>query len=178
MLLRCSTLGSLGPALLWVGSWCQPWCQLGSGRFISAGFPPCRNLLKAAAPGAVQGADPAPASPQPQNPGCAHRAPLPVSGPCPQGLLLQPALWGLPAAQGMLAPIPKRQGGPQAPAPPTQLLLEYAWEDTLNVPKVILQQGGVTGFRTRGHPPVGCKCHVMPQKGREHSIPILSHSLR
>lgn len=31
-------------------------------------------------------------------------------------LRVQPALWGLPAAQGMLAPIPKRQGGPHAHA--------------------------------------------------------------
>lgn len=140
----CSALGFLGPEFPWVGSWCQPWCQLWIGWVhAGSGFPLCRNHLEAAALGAVQGAHPAPASPQPQNPGCAHRAPLPVSGALPSESPAPGRLWGLPAAQGMLAPIPKRQGGPHALLHPCSCCWNVC--DTLNIPKAILQQGGVTG---------------------------------
>lgn len=89
-------------------------CVHRTQQWSTARFPPSRNLLEAPAPGAVQGAHSSPASPQPQDSGCTDRAPLPVSGPPPrhlpsQGPQGQPVVWGLPAAQGMLAPIPVSQ---------------------------------------------------------------------
>lgn len=133
-------------------------------------FPPSRNLLEAPAPGAVQGAHSSPASPQPQDPGCADRAPLPVSGPPPRwvpwsswGSQGQLAVWGLPTAQGMLAPITAGVLGCAG---------ALLW-DISDVPKVIPQQGGVTGGLGVGDIcPVGHKLHPVPKKERRNQIPI------
>lgn len=112
----------LGPALV-PCQLCICWIQ----QWSMTCFPPSRNLLKTPAPGAVQGPHSSPASPQPQDPGCAHWASLPVSQPPPcrvpwssWGPQSQPAAWGLQAAQGMLAPIPVSQEEPSACALPHQ----------------------------------------------------------
>lgn len=124
----CSTLGSLGPVSLRMGSRCQPWCRVTSG---SAGFGQIWDLVFL--PPEI------PSKPQrlERYKELIHRLPrlnhktlaalighlYRSVGTSPQGPLVQPALWGLPAAQGMLAPIPKRHGGPHArallPQPPS-----------------------------------------------------------
>lgn len=140
-------------------------------------LPHCRNTLKAPAPGAVQGAHSAPASPQPQDPGCAHRAPLPVSGtpPCrvpwsSRGTQSQSEVWDHSIAQGMLTAVPGRQEEPSAHA----LLCQTSscWgvmkHDDLGHLKCSQSHPAARRsdrrFRSKRHSPVGCKLHPVPQK--------------